>query len=96
VGALAVRFCDREDADKEFLTEAHKSLFTIHPGEVCTEFFVNWWNDMKKDVADYVSKYLVCQQVKVEHQRPGGMLQNIQLLEWKWEHFTMDVVSATN
>lgn len=54
------------------MTEAHKSLFTIHPGEVCTEFFVNWWNDMKKDVAYYVSKYLVCQQVKVEHQRPGG------------------------
>lgn len=51
---------------------------------------------MKKDVADYVSKYLVCQQVKVEHQGPGGMLQNIQLLEWKWEHITMDVVSATN
>jgi len=30
---------------------------------------------MKKDVADFVSKCLVCQQVKVEHQKPAGLLQ---------------------
>ncbi|KAL6176437.1 hypothetical protein ACLB2K_053070 [Fragaria x ananassa] len=31
-----------------------------------------WWNGMKKDVAEYVSKCLTCQQMKAEHQRPGG------------------------
>ncbi|PHT85613.1 hypothetical protein T459_07719 [Capsicum annuum] len=30
---------------------------------------------MKRDIADFVAKCATCQQVKVEHQRPGGMLQ---------------------
>ncbi|XP_069146014.1 uncharacterized protein [Solanum lycopersicum] len=33
---------------------------------------VYWWNDMKGDIADYVSKCPNCQHVKVEHQKPGG------------------------
>ncbi|GKV48019.1 hypothetical protein SLEP1_g54860 [Rubroshorea leprosula] len=38
---------------------------------------------MKKDVAKYVSKCLTCQVVKVEHQKPGGQLQPLPILEWK-------------
>ncbi|XP_074556484.1 uncharacterized protein LOC141812346 [Curcuma longa] len=38
-----------------------------------------WWNDMKRDVADFVARYLVCQQVKAEHQRPVGLLQEIPM-----------------
>ena len=33
-----------------------------------------WWNGLKKDVADYVSKFLTCQQVKAEHQKPSRKL----------------------
>ena len=33
-----------------------------------------------------------CQQVKVEHQRPGGLAQNIEIPTWKWEDINMDVV----
>ncbi|GKE01219.1 putative reverse transcriptase domain-containing protein [Tanacetum coccineum] len=33
-----------------------------------------WWPKMKKDVAEYVSKRLTCLKVKVEHQRPSGLL----------------------
>ena len=51
-----------------------------------------WWNGMKKDIAVFVAQCLVCQQIKAEHQRPAGLLQKIEIPEWKWEHITMDFV----
>ena len=49
---------------------------------------------MKRDVARYISKCTVCQQVKIEHQRPGGLLQSLPIPEWKWDQITMDFVSG--
>ncbi|XP_075504471.1 uncharacterized protein LOC142541906 [Primulina tabacum] len=51
-----------------------------------------WWNGMKRDVAEFVSKCQVCHQVKAEHQQPGGLLQPLEIPEWKWEHISMDFV----
>ena len=48
------------------------------------------WDE--KDVAQYVASCLTCQQVKFEHQRPTGLLQELSLPEWKWERITMDFV----
>jgi hypothetical protein len=53
-----------------------------------------WWPDMKKDVAEYVAKCGVCQQVKVEHQKPAGPLQPLLIPQWKWEDISMDFVSG--
>ena len=47
---------------------------------------------MKKNVAEYVSKCLVCQQVKAKHQKPIETLQPLSIPKWKWEHITMDFV----
>ena len=47
---------------------------------------------MKRDVVEFVTRCLVCQQVKVEHQRPSGTLQPLLIPKWKWEHITMDFV----
>ena len=47
---------------------------------------------MKREVAKYVSKCLVCQQVKAERQKPSGLLQPLPIPEWKWEHITTDFV----
>ena len=49
---------------------------------------------MKRDVVGYVVRCLTCQQVKVKHQSPGGMLQLLEISEWKWEAVTMDFVSG--
>ena len=49
---------------------------------------------MKRDIAEFVSKCLTCQQVKLEHQRPSGLLQQLSILEWKWDMIAMDFVSG--
>ena len=47
---------------------------------------------MKRDIAEYVARCLVYQQVKVEHQKPAGLLQPLPIPTWKWEHVTIDFV----
>ena len=55
---------------------------------------VYWWNDMKRDIADFVSKCPNCQQVKVEHQNPRGMNQKIDIPTWKWDVINMDFITG--
>ncbi|XP_070005367.1 uncharacterized protein [Nicotiana sylvestris] len=55
---------------ERIISEAHNSRYSIHPGS--TKMYhdlkeVYWWNDMKKNIADFVAKCPNCQQVKVEH-----------------------------
>ena len=45
---------------------------------------------MKKDIAEYMAKYLNFQQVKVEHLKPGGLTQMIEVSTQKWEAINMD------
>ena len=47
---------------------------------------------MKREIAHFVEQCLTCQQVKVEPQRPSGLLQPLLIPEWKWENISMDVV----
>ncbi|GAB2275833.1 hypothetical protein Dimus_039153 [Dionaea muscipula] len=49
---------------------------------------------MKRTIAEFVSRCLTFQQVKIEHQRPAGRFQPLLIPEWKWEHVTMDFVSG--
>jgi hypothetical protein len=93
------RLCVPNDPSikKDILEEAHRSSYTIHPGSTkmyhdLRETF--WWNNMKREIAQFVEQCLTCQQVKVEHQRPSGLLQSLSILEWKWEHISMDFVSG--
>nr|GEU93158.1 hypothetical protein [Tanacetum cinerariifolium] len=50
--------------------------------------------NMKADIAMYVSKCLTCAKVKAEHQKLFGLLQQPEILVWKWERITMDFVSG--
>lgn len=51
-----------------------------------------WWNGMKVDIAKYVAKCPTCQQVKAQYSKLGGLLQPLEIPEWKQEHITMDFV----
>ena len=48
---------------------------------------------MKTHVGDFVRRCLTYQQVKAEHQKLVGLLQPLEVAEWKWEHVTMDFVT---
>ncbi|KAA3480623.1 integrase [Gossypium australe] len=49
---------------------------------------------MKREIREFVAKCLFFQHVKVEHQKPSGLLQPIMILEWRWERVTMDSISG--
>ncbi|KAJ8750345.1 hypothetical protein K2173_014260 [Erythroxylum novogranatense] len=89
------RLCipDVQEVKDEIMDEAHNAPYAMHPGSTrmyqdLREHF--WWRGMKRDIAEFVSKCLVCQQVKAEHQAPSGMLRPLPIPEWKWQRVTMD------
>ena len=67
---------DVAEVRKEVLEEAHKSKFFIHPGsnKMYQDLKKKWWQGMKKDVAKFVTKCLICQQVKAENQRLSRLM----------------------
>lgn len=86
-----------DECRRKVLDHFHRSRFAVHHGG--TKIYRDlrrlfWWKGMKCEVADFVSKCLTCQQVKAEHQRPGGKMQPLEVAEWKWEHITMDFVTG--
>lgn len=75
------------------ISEAHNSYYPIYSGS--TKIYsdlreVYWCNGMKKDIAKFLSECPNCQQVKVEHRRPGGLDQDIKIPTCKWEDVNMD------
>ncbi|GJY39221.1 putative reverse transcriptase domain-containing protein, partial [Tanacetum coccineum] len=68
------------------MDEAYKSKYFVHPGADKMYYDLRdryWWPGMKKDIAKYVSKCLICLKVKVEHQRPSSLLQQPEIPVWK-------------
>ncbi|GKD69967.1 putative reverse transcriptase domain-containing protein, partial [Tanacetum coccineum] len=84
------------DLRSVIMHESHKSKYSIHPGS--DKMYQDmkklyWWPNMKADIATYVSKCLTCAKVKVEHQRPSGLLVQPAITEWKWDNITMDFIT---
>ena len=78
------------------LQEAHSSKYSVHPGadKMYQDLKANyWWIGLKKSVAEHVAKCLTCAQVKAEHQKPSGLLQQPEIPKWKWEMVTMDFIT---
>ncbi|KAL0536730.1 hypothetical protein IC582_025690 [Cucumis melo] len=80
------RLCVPSDSavKTELLSKAHSSPFSMHPGS--TKMYQNlkrvyWWRNMKREVAEFVSRCLVCQQVKAPRQKPAGLLQPLSIPE---------------
>ena len=72
-------FCvpQKSDVKMDILREAHRTPYTVHPGE--TKMYRDlkqsfWWKRMKVDIARYVASCGAYQQVKAQHKRPAGLL----------------------
>jgi hypothetical protein len=79
------------------LDEAHNSAYSIHP--VATKMYLDlkekyWWTGMKGDIARFVVYCDICRRIKVEHQKPSGLLQPLPIPVWKWDEVGMDFITV--
>ena len=68
------------------MDEIHQAPYSGHLGYqkiIATARKKYFWPGMKKDIVEYISRCMKCQQVKIEHQHPAGLLQPLPILEWK-------------
>nr|GEX07572.1 putative reverse transcriptase domain-containing protein [Tanacetum cinerariifolium] len=76
--------------------ESHKSKYSVQSGsdKMYQDMkLLYWWPNMKADIATYVSKCLTYLRVKVEHQKPSGLLVQPEIPQWKLDNITMDFVT---
>nr|GEV86523.1 reverse transcriptase domain-containing protein [Tanacetum cinerariifolium] len=74
--------------------ESHKLKYSIHPGS--DKMYQDlkklyWWPNMKAEIATYVSKCLTCAKVKIEYQKPSGLLLQPEIPQWKWKNITIEL-----
>ncbi|XP_024171876.1 uncharacterized protein LOC112177866 [Rosa chinensis] len=70
---------DCDDLKGKILREAHRSRYTIHLRS--TKMYKDlrrqfWWNGMKRDVAEYVSRCLTCQQTDGQTERVNQVMKD--------------------
>ncbi|XP_070039490.1 uncharacterized protein [Nicotiana tomentosiformis] len=80
----------------QIMAKAHQSRYSSSSGSTkmyhdLRKFY--WWNDLKRNIVEYVAQCPHCQLVKVEHKNPGGLLKNMEIPTWKWEIINMDFVT---
>jgi hypothetical protein len=64
--------------------KAHESKLMVHPGSTkmyrdLKEFY--WWSNIKREIAEYVTKCGMYHQMKVEYQKHVGQLQPLVIPE---------------
>jgi hypothetical protein len=79
---------DIQEIKELILKEAHETPYSIHPGS--TKMYMDlkelfWWNNMKREIAKFVSECHTCQRVK---------MQPLNIPEWKWEEIGMDFITG--
>ncbi|XP_021721326.1 uncharacterized protein LOC110688875 [Chenopodium quinoa] len=75
-----------EDIKLKIMEECHNTPYSVHPrGDKLYKDLkeLHWWPNMKREVAEFVFKCLTCQKVKIDHKRPMGKVQPLEILGWK-------------
>ena len=49
---------------------------------------------MKRDVGKFISKCMNCQLFKAKQKKPSGLLQPLEIPEWKLEQVSMDFIDG--
>jgi hypothetical protein len=82
---------------KKILQATHDSPLAGHQGFLKTYRMIRErfsWKGLKEDVLKYVKECSTCQQNKVEHTHPAGLLQPLPIPEGKWESISMDFITG--
>jgi hypothetical protein len=85
----------REALKRKIFDEAHNSRYSIHPGS--TKMYHDlrqqfWWTRMKHETAHYMSECDTYRKVKADYMKPGGLLQPLSILDWKWDDTSIDFI----
>jgi hypothetical protein len=85
----------REALKNKILDEAHTLRYSIHPWS--TKMYHDlrqqfWLTRMKRKAVRYVSECDTSRKVKANYMKPGGLLQPLSILEWKWDDISMDFI----
>jgi len=88
---------DSSELKKVILRLFHTKSYSNHPGYQKTLIEVKkfyYWLNMKKDVVEFVARCFSFRRVKGECKHPGGLLQPIVILEWKWDVISMEFITG--
>ena len=80
---------------KKILQASHDSPLAGHQGFLKTYRQIRErfsWKGLKKDVIQHVRECSLCQQNKIEHIHPAGLLHPLPIPEQKWESISMDFI----
>jgi hypothetical protein len=47
---------------------------------------------MKRKIARYVLECDTCRKIKADYMKPGGLLQQLNILGWKWDDISMNFI----
>lgn len=81
----------------QLLREFHATPMTGHAGVKCTLAWLAttfFWQNMRKDVENFIASCEDCQQTKYSTQPPAGLLQPLPAPSMVWEHVTMDFITG--
>jgi hypothetical protein len=82
----------KEKLKKKILDKSHTPRYCIHPRS--TKMYHDlrqqfWWTRMKRETSRSVSQCDTYRKVKANYMKPGGLLQPLNILEWKWDDISM-------
>jgi hypothetical protein len=85
----------KETLKKKILDETHTSRYSIHLGS--TKMYHDFrqqfqWTRMKHETTHCVLECDTCQRVKADYTKPGGLLQQLSILDWKWDDISLDFI----
>lgn len=77
------------------IQEAHSTPSAGHQGVARTQALLAehyYWPELKADVRNVVLTCDICQRVKADHRKPGGLLQPLPVPLEPWDQMSMDFI----
>ena len=88
---------DSQNLRKQCLHELHNCQYSGHLGITKTLKAMErlyWWKGMRKDVRQHIRNCSECQKNKTNNnQKPGGLLQPLQIPGRRWESISVDLIT---